>query len=695
MLPPSAAPSDCDYCGLPVAGGTAGDGPRYCCLGCRFAAGITAARGDDGEARWMMARLGLALFFTMNVMVFTMVLWSAPEADPAGSAAAARVFYDLARHACLLFSAPVVLLLGGPLLAEAADEVRRGRGGVGLLLMLGVGAALAISVRATWAGEGHVYFEVACTVLVAVTLGRWLEASGKLRTTEALRSLRSLLPDTVRRVDGAGETRVALASVALGDMLRVLPGEHVPTDARIVTGRAAIDERAVTGESEPVEKGQGDGLWSGSLDLDGELLVEVVAPPGAGTLERLIDAVTDAARRGSRRQRLAGTIAAWFLPLVVVVALGSLAFHWHRRGPAAGVLAGLAVVVVACPCALGLATPLVLWAAIGRAARRQILIRDGDALFRLARARTFCFDKTGTLTTGSRVEGVERAAAAARHGLADDAALVSLAAGLATGSTHVHARAVVDEARRRGCVPVALAEVRTFPGRGVEGRRGADAAPVRLGSGTWTGDAPADGPCAVSTLCVAGTVVGRLRFAETVRPEAAATAAALAARGARLVVLSGDRRGRVDEVAAALGMAGEARLLPEEKLARIEALRGDGGVVMIGDGINDAPALAAADVGVALGCGADVSRWSAAVCLLRDDLSDLPWLVDLAARSERTVRWNLLWAFAYNAALVPLAAAGQVHPALAAAAMLASSVLVVAGSLRLADDGGAAVEEAR
>jgi len=685
----------CDYCGLPLPGRPAendarpDDGPLYCCLGCRFAASITLARGEDGDARWMMTRLGLALFFTMNVMVFTMLLWS-QEQGLADGAERSRVFYDLARHACLLFTAPVLVLLGGTLVDDAWSDLRRGRPGISVLLLLGVGAAFAQSAWATWQGEGHVYFEVACMVLVAVTLGRWLEASGKLRTTQALRELRALLPDTVRRIgpDG-GEAEVALADVAVGDVLRILPGEHVPTDSRIVAGGAAIDERAVTGESEPVVKGHGDGLWSGSLDLDGEISIQVTAAPGAGTLERLIDAVTAAASRGSRQQRLAETVSAWFLPAVIVVALGAFFYHWRAAGAAAGILAGLAVVVVSCPCALGLATPLALWAAIGRAARRHVLVRDGDAFERLGRARTFCFDKTGTLTADSRVAAIERTAAAARAGIADDGALLALAAGLARGSTHVHSRALVAEAARLGIEPEPMADVRSVAGCGVTGRR-ADHLETRLGSPRWIGDdasaaaARPDDPTV--SIAVDGAVVGRVWFAETIRPEAAGALSALRASGVRLLVLSGDRPSRVARVADALGLEWEAALVPEGKLARIEAIRAEGrGVVMTGDGINDAPALAAADVGVALGCGADVSRWSAGICLLRDDLSDLPWLVDLAARTGRTIRWNLLWAFGYNAALVPLAAAGRVHPALAAAAMLASSVLVVTTSLRLAD----------
>ena len=446
-----AGTGECDYCGLPLAGGAVVDeptgslgAPRFCCLGCRFAASITASRGADGESRWMMTKLGLAIFFTMNVMVFTMLLWSQQEGAAADPSAGSRVFYDLARHACLLFTGPVLLLLGGPLVEDVLADLRRGRIGISLLLLAGVAAAFGQSAWATWQGSGHVYFEVACMVLLAVTLGRWLEASGKLRTTQALRDLQQLLPDRVRLVTADGEAEVPLAGVRPGSVVRLLPGEYVPTDGRIVAGCGAIDERTVTGESVPVVKGPGDPLHSGTLDLDGELIVEVTAAPGAGTLERLIDAVTAAAAGGSRQQRIAERIAAWFLPVVLVVAAGSCAVHWWRQGMAAGVLAGLAVVVVSCPCALGLATPLALWAAIGNAARRQVLVRDGDAFERLGSAQTWCFDKTGTLTTGCRVTDIALRPAAAAAGIRDDDDLLAVAGALARGSTHVHAQALAQ-----------------------------------------------------------------------------------------------------------------------------------------------------------------------------------------------------------------------------------------------------------
>ncbi len=679
----------CDYCGLPLAVSVAA-GPRYCCFGCRFAASITDARGDTGESRWMMTRLGVAVFFTMNVMVFTMLLWSQRDADAAEPAAAA--LYGLARHACLLFTAPVVILLGGPLFGEAARELRRGRPSLNLLLAAGVAAALLLSVRAVVVDRGHVYFEVACMVLLAVTLGKWLEASGKLRTTEALRELRTMLPDRVRRVAVAGEgvagaeASVLLGDVGLGDRLRVLPGERLPTDGRIVEGRSSIDERTVTGESVPVVRGPGDVVASGTEVMDGPLVVEVTAAPGAGTLERLIAAVTAAAAAGTRHQRLAEQAAAWFLPVVLAAAAVAFVGHawragWSGQGIAAGTMAAIAVVVVSCPCALGLATPMALWAAIGHAARRHVLVRDADAFVRLGDSATFCFDKTGTLTSGLAVHTI-----VAPPGLGDDRVL-AVAAALARSSTHVLSLAIEAAAIRRGLPAVDVSDIRVVAGRGIEGHL-ADGSHVQLGSVGWIAAAPETEPATESDrpscrLAIGGRCVGQISFDESIRPEAAAAIAALRDGGAVAWLLSGDRERRAASVAAAVGMRWVAPLLPEEKLAFV---RSHAPAVMVGDGINDAPALAAADVGVALGCGADVSRWTAAICLLRDDLGDLPWLAALARRTARTIRWNLVWAFGYNAACIPLAAMGLVHPAVAAAAMVASSLLVVSGSLALAGD---------
>ncbi len=686
MTPPAA----CDYCGLPVHG-RLDDGPCYCCSGCRFAASITGAGGADGQARWMMTCLGLAAFFSMNVMVFTFFLWSEGTGPEVYEQAA--VLYDLARYASLVFTVPVLFLLGGPLVESAIDDARRGRVSIDCLLVAGVTAAFAISAWATWQGEGHVYFEVACMVLLAVTLGRWFEASGKLQTTAALRELEALLPDRVRRVRAAadsgvyvagGETEIPLADVAVGDMLRILPGEQVPVDALIESGRAAFDERTVSGESEPVVRGRGDSVRSGTTNLDGEVVIVATAAPGAGTLEQLIAAV-NAAVGASATQRMADKVAAWFLPAVLLVGAITCWFHWWQRGFAAGVLAGLAVVVVSCPCALGLATPMALWAAIGRCMRRHVLVRDGDAIERLAGVKVFCLDKTGTLTTGCRVERFEVSADVSHD------VVLALAAGLARGSTHVTAAAIADAAAIEGIAATTVCDARSVAGSGVEGVDPATGKTVRLGSRHWIEEVVGPVPGAFSesrcVLALGDQVVLAFWTAEQVRPSAAAAVAGLESRGRDVLILSGDQPARVAAVADELSVRYEAALVPTEKLRTIETLkRGGGGVAMVGDGINDAAALAQADVGIALGCGADIARWSAPICLLDDDLGHLPWLVDLAGATRRTIRWNLVWAFAYNTACIPLAATGVVHPAVAAVAMVASSLLVVGNSLRLGRD---------
>lgn len=682
----------CDYCGLPLASShkvAADDAPRYCCFGCRFAAEVNAQGEGDGTSRVQstMTRLGLALFFSMNVMVFTFFLWSQAE----NASASAAILYDVARYACLLFTLPVLLLLGGPLVEDACAELRSGRASLNLLLLSGVAASFAYSLWAVFAAAGHVYFEVACMVLVAVTLGRWLEASGKLRTTAELRRLEKLLPDVVRRVTASGEEVVPLDAVTSGDVLRILPGEAVPVDGQIVRGTAAIDEATVTGESLPVVKECGHKVFSGTMNLDGELTVEATASAGSGTLERLIAAVMQAVSGRTRFQRLAETIAAWFLPAILLISVVTFAYHYTASGLSAAILNGLAVIVISCPCALGLATPLALWAAVGTATRRHVLIRDADALTQLAAARTFGFDKTGTLTSGCEVAEVLTAPDVTSE------ELVSLAAALAQGSNHPLSQAIVNYARQHQVSASVSGELRSHAGRGMEGRSLTDEL-VLLGSARWMderqvhwGDLrerlPQSSDITTVVCAAGGKVLGALLLRESLRESAVSALQALQQLGARTEILSGDHPARAQMIATLLGARATGAMLPEDKLRWIRDARAGGEtVVMTGDGLNDAPALAAASVGIALGCGADVARWSGSICLLNDDLELLPWMVELSRSTVRTIRWNLLWAFGYNAICIPLAAAGWLHPAVAAAAMVVSSLLVVSNSLRLASE---------
>jgi heavy metal translocating P-type ATPase len=637
-----------------------------------------------------MVRLGLAVFFSMSVMVFTLVLWSQeavgePTADAAGSLA--RVWYDLARYACLLFTAPVVLLLAGPLVEDALAELRQRRASLSLLLLVGVAAAVGLSLSSLASG-GHVYFEVACTILVATTLGRALEATGKRKTTEALHRLSRLLPDNVRLLRGGVETTAPARELAPGDLFRTLPGERIVADGVVVDGRASVDQQAITGEHLPRLKQPGDSVAGGSLPLDGPLVIRATSRAGEGALARIVSAVQIAAATRSRYERLAERISRWFLPAVGGAALATFALHAWLTSPGEGLLAAVAVLVIACPCALGLATPMALWAAIGRAARSGVLIRDADAFLELGRAATICFDKTGTLTTGET--------RAMRLAVADPAAralVLRTAAGLASQTTHPLAEAIVDFATRESAQAAIgeCARVKLWPGRGVSADSSELGGPAFLGSIRWMNELeqrvglPSNDEDVETYIGWDGQVRGRFTFHETLRPGLVEMLAALREGGLRTVMLTGDRVRRAAAIAGELGIDFRAESLPEDKLAEIESLRRFGAVVMVGDGVNDAPALAAADVGVALGSGADISRHTASVCLLGNDLSRLPWLRDFARRTASTIRWNLVWAFLYNLMGLGVAAAGGLHPIVAALAMGASGFLVTANSLRLAN----------
>ena len=359
-----------------------------------------AERGDEGAARWTLTRLGLGIFLTMNVMVFTLVLWSYDAYAIDAGETIPQALAELLRSLCLLFSLPVLLLLGKPILEAALTESRRGNLSTDLLIITGVTAAYAYSVLSVLRGSGETYFEVGCMVLVMITLGRWLEATGKLRASAALDDLQQLLPETVRVERPAGTEDVVPSSVVVGDILLVRPGERVPTDGVLVSESATLDEQILTGESWPVTKRAGEAVIGGSLNLDTLTRIRVAARPEEGTLARLIDAVRLARNAQGRYQRLADRIAGWFLPVMAGIALLALVGHGISTGWGAGMMAALAVVLVACPCALGLATPLAVWNGLGIAARRGIVVRSGETLEQLAAVRAVRFDKTGTLTTG-------------------------------------------------------------------------------------------------------------------------------------------------------------------------------------------------------------------------------------------------------------------------------------------------------
>jgi heavy metal translocating P-type ATPase len=697
----------CDFCGLPLAGSIwggsraaqdakAADPPvdKYCCFGCRFAAAVTRERGEAGAIRWTLTRLGLSIFLSMNVLAFTMALWTNDMYGGDEGGALAASMYGLFRYVCLLLSLPVLIMLGGPLLENAWQALRRGSLSTDLLLLSGVVAAFACSVVSVVRDHGPIYFEVACVILVMVTLGRWFEAAGRLRAGAALDDLQKLLPENVRVLRDGAECQIATASLVIGDQIRLLPGERFPVDGRLVRNSASVDEQILTGESRPVTRHPGDAVCAGTLNLDGDVLVATTLPPGFGSLQRLIELVRQAREAKGHYQELADRLSALVFPVVAAIALATFVGHWLASGLEAGLMAGLAVVLVACPCALGLATPLAVWAALGNAARRQVLFRNGQALERLADIRAIRFDKTGTLTTGdARVSKF----LAAEIDVANRATIVQKGASLGASSLHPFSRAIVAYARLP-CLVEPVTHVRQIPGRGLTGVVDGDAQPAYLGSRSFMQESglslsdslnetlaePDYAGSSVACLGWEGCVRGAFVFAEDLRPSALPAVTWCRDQGLDVAVLTGDHRQRADRLAQELNVPVFAELLPEQKLAAIREVHDRvGPVAMVGDGINDAPALAASDVGIALGCGTDVSRDSAAVCLLGNDLLRLTWAIEFAREAVRVMRRNLIWAFAYNAVGIALAAGGWLNPALAALLMVVSSGLVIRSSLSL------------
>ncbi|GIK16572.1 MAG: copper-translocating P-type ATPase [Planctomycetota bacterium] len=702
---PGVARPCCAFCDLPILvilgrGESASTEPLYCCLGCRLAAQIAGARDEEGRATGAITRLGLAIFLTMVVMAFTTYFYGRElEASPETAPASAAHFEGVMRYVTMIFATPVLLLLGGPIAAEARESWRRRSVGTDALILIGVVSAYALSYASTLRDSGPVYFETACVVLVLVTLGRYIEARTKLRASKLLRPSRAMLPATVVIERGGVEARIPTEEMIEGDVLAVRAGERLAADGVVVEGAAHADLRWITGESAPAIVKPGDALPAGALNLDGHLRVRVTAAGARSALGRILEQIDEAQRTKGRYERLADRVAGVFVPLTLVLGAIGGALGYMRGGTGEAVERFLSVLLIACPCALGIATPLAVWAGIGRAAARGVVLRSAEVLEALADIRAAAFDKTGTLTASHPVVVAWTASSAREEG-----ALLALARTLAVTSTHPYSRCVAEYAERRVGADTSegsVSDITVVPGRGILAR--VEGELVRYGSAVHVFDVDAPSSVIVgealrrASLEGLGVVClrdGRGRegvflLDEEIRGGAAEALAVFTKLGCPTVVLTGDHAARGERLARTLGVPVRAGLLPDDKIAELALLRArHGRVMMIGDGLNDAPALAAADVGVAMGCGTDLSRATASACLMGDDPRTAPWLVLLGRRTVRTIRVNLAWAFAYNLAGVGVALTGALRPTFAAVAMVISSLLVVGNSMRLATHDG-------
>jgi len=598
----------------------------------------------------------------------------------------------------LVLATPVQFWLGARFYRAGWKAVRAGAGNMDLLVALGTSAGYGLSVYLLFKhaehGMPHLYFEASAVITTLVLLGKWLESRAKRQTTAAIAALNALKPEVARVRMPYGDVDVAISQVKVGDIVVIRPGERIPVDGVVTIGSSQVDESLITGESLPVAKHAGDKVTGGAVNAEGLLLVETTAVGAESTLSRIVRMVGSAQAKKAPIQRIVDRVSAIFVPVVLLIAAltllgwGLTTGNWEQA-----ILNAVAVLVIACPCALGLATPTAIMAGTGVAARQGILIKDAEALEVAHRIDTVAFDKTGTLTEGKPT--LVAAVAAPGH----DDELLSWSAAIQAGSEHPLARAVMNAAEAAGLALLSASKVSAVPGRGmsaeVQGRAlrlGSPRFMQELGVDTSALAEPArrleDEGRTVSWLAdvtKAPALVGMLAFGDAPKASAIIAIRSLQALGIRTVMVTGDNWGSARAVGSVLGIDHiEAQVLPADKAAIVNLLKEGGhSVAMVGDGINDAPALASADVGIAMSTGTDVAMHAAGITLMRGDPALVADAIDISRRTYRKIRQNLFWAFAYNVIGIPLAVAGLLNPVVAGAAMALSSVSVVSNALLL------------
>jgi P-type Cu+ transporter len=591
---------------------------------------------------------------------------------------------------------PVQFIFGARFYVAAWKAVRAGAGNMDLLVALGTSAGYGLSLYewATAAGRmPHLYFEASAVVIALVLLGKYLESRAKRQTASAIRALEALRPERAIQVIDGREQDVAISALRLNDLVMVKPGERFPVDGEVVEGQSHADEALISGESLPVPKQPGDKVTGGAINGEGRLLVRTLALGAETVLVRIIRLVEDAQAAKAPIQKLVDKVSQVFVPTVLLIALATLIGWWLYGAPMeTALINAVAVLVIACPCALGLATPTAIMAGTGVAARHGILIKDAEALERAHEVSAVVFDKTGTLTSGTpRIAHLS----AINH---DEAALLQMAGALQRGSEHPLAKAVLDACAERGLTVADVTDSQSLTGRGIAGTL--DGRRLALGNrrlleesglsaGEWADSAAAwetEGRT-LSWLIEQSPelrVLGLFAFGDTLKPGALQAVQQLNARNISSHLLTGDNRGSAKVVAEALGITDvHAEVLPADKAATVADLKKTGVVAMVGDGINDAPALAAADIGIAMGGGTDVAMHASGITLMRGDPRLVPAALEISRKTYAKIRQNLFWAFVYNLIGIPLAAFGFLNPVLAGAAMALSSVSVVSNALLL------------
>ena len=678
----------CHHCGLPVRASHAQAGDEvYCCYGCEIAHHLLGTPGDEASARFALLKLGAGVLLGINVMMFSMPLYVESLGSFFKQGFGADSFFDLLKWLLMALSLPVFFLLGMPFIESSVRNIRDGlKSNADLLIAIGVTAAFLLSIFDTVFISGPVYYETAVGILVIVTAGRYLEAKSRAHASRAIEELEKNIPKTAIRICDGRECETEVSSLLCGYHIIVKPGDMIPVDCVIISGSAHINESMLNGEATPISKNIGDELLAGSINYDGALTLEVLRPYSESYIAKLETLLLESKLRRAKIQVLADRISEIAVPVIIVVAIGSL-FYWSFAvNFRQGLFAFLSVVLVACPCALGIATPAALWIAVTESSKRGILFRSLDALEQIASVKTIFFDKTGTLTAGtpqlrSRKINID---VFKKQFVPDEVHLLSMIREVASYSNHPLSQALASALPKNGYKPGDVTEFQEFPSHGIRAKiYGLD---IKIGSQSFTSGGKSEGASDTSVWCSVMREGGLsqdavlFNFEDAVRPEAKKTIADLNNSGYTTMILSGDQPLVAEKLGRELGTTGIGGLSPQDK---VDLVRSKPNSAFIGDGLNDAGAIGAAQVGIAMGHGSDLIRSGADVIVFDRELERIPQTLKLAAKTMRIVKQNLFWAFVYNVVGVAMAAMGFLNPIIAALAMALSSIAVTQNSMRL------------
>jgi Cu2+-exporting ATPase/Cu+-exporting ATPase len=689
----SHSPTECLHCGLPVSNPTREEaGAIFCCYGCEIAHSVLGAKGDEASAKLAMYKFAAGCILGINVMMFSMPLYVESFGHFFSQGFGAERFFEMLKWLLMALSLPVYFLLGMPFVESTLTHLRNGfKTNADSLIAIGVTAALLISIYNTVFTNGSVYYETAVGILVIVSGGRYLESKARAKATHALGELENILPDEVTLVTRTGSIiNAKVSSLHEGDIIRILPGSIVPVDSIIRSGTANVSQAILTGESSPIQKSPGDEVLSGSTNYDGLLTLEVLRAEKDSFVAKLETLLGKAKLGKAHIQETADRVAAIAVPVIMVIALGSFLYHWLATDLHSGLFAFLSVVLIACPCALGIATPAALWVAVSESSKRGVLFRSLGALERLASVQKIFFDKTGTLTRGepTLADIVTNAEILRSRFAGDERELLSLVQAVSAHSHHPLSRALARALPKQNFSASDISAFNEYPARGV--RAVINGYELRLGRlsfvhpsappATEGKDEKTTVWCSLSDQSGEIYEMAEFIFEDEVLPAAKEVFRRLKFDGYETMILSGDRPAVADRLAEELDTQAMGWLLPEQK---VEIVRNTPASAFAGDGLNDAAAIAAAQVGIAFSHGADITRTEADVVIFERNLEAIPEVLSLSKKTMKVVRQNLLWAFGYNAVGVFFAAMGMLTPIISALAMVLSSAFVIQNSLRL------------